>query len=243
MDINCIEKIISIIASIGTFGAALIAYWTLLVVKKQRNDALRPQILFKDLTTGFVDLSNFPNAIPFDWTGKDESLKNHVLFEMINSGQDIARNFKTEYKLDINSFMDLIKQNDRDNDIDIYLDNNWLTFGSNTNKNIKRIFLKVNAGYTDNLGYLLNRSIQEKPSGFAIPEEYLILNSCLLYLSLKHGFTIFTDQVPKIFMKTRYEDILGNKFYIYQSIDTFYFGDGEFHFSLKTIKKRIFYDA
>ena len=88
------------------------------------------------------------------------------------------------------------------------------------------------------LEYLLTRTIQEKPSGFAIPREYLMLNSCLFYLSQKHNFSIYTEEVPLIYIKTSYEDISGNKKSIYHTIETFYFRNGEFHFSLKRINKK-----
>ncbi|MCK9400869.1 MAG: hypothetical protein M0Q51_12885 [Bacteroidales bacterium] len=243
MSISSLEKIVTIIGSLGTFGAALIAWRTLAEIKKQRFAAQKPQILFKSFTSGSLDLNDFQKIISTNWKGNNDNFKNHILFEMINAGKDLAKDFKFEYKLNIDSFIALIEQHDKEKEISIQQDNNWLIFSSSTNRINKRISLKVNAGETDNLEYLLNRAIQEKPSGFSIPEEYLVLNSCLLYLSLKYEFTIYTDDVPKIYVKTTFEDISGKKDYIYQTIDTFYFRNGEFHFSLKKITEKRFYAA
>jgi len=243
MNIDCITNIITIVASLGTFGAAIVAYLTLVEIKKQRIESQKPQILFNNVTRGFIDFNVIPDKVPISWTGSNEKLKNHVLFEMINAGKDIAKNFQSGYKLDINSFIELIKKNDPQNDINISYDPDWLRFSSNNNRIDKQVFISVNKGFVSKLEYLLTRSIQEKPSGFSVPEEYLILNSCLLYLSVKYNFSIYTDQIPKIYMETTYQDISGREKYIYQTIETFYFKEGEFHFSLKSISKKEYYAA
>ena len=151
MDIDWIIKIVVIIGSLGTFAAAIVAWRTLKEIKKQRIAAQKPQILFKTFTTGILEYSNTPNKIPTVWKGGNEKLENQVLFEIINGGKDLAKNIIFEYKLNVELFISLIKKNDKDDEINILYENNWLEFNSNKNIIDEIVLVKVNTGQSDKL--------------------------------------------------------------------------------------------
>lgn len=236
MNTDFILKIVEIIGGLGTFAAAIVAWRTLKEIQKQRIDAQKPQLLFKSFTTGSLDVKNIAHKVPVEWKGSNKALESQIIFEMINAGRDVARQISFEYILDIDSFIRLLIEKDIDKELRYDYKKGRLSIGSSTGIIHQNISTKVNMGITDSLEYLLTRSTVEKPSSFAIPKEYLILNSCLLYLSKRYGFSIFTDDIPRLYIKTSYVDISGNKTEdIYQEMDTFHFKEGEFHFTLKKV--------
>jgi hypothetical protein len=240
MDIDCIMKITSIVAGIGTFIAAIIAVFTLREIKRQRIAAQKPQLLFNTLTIGELKIAPYDIEIPTNWIGKNKVFGERVLFEFINAGKEVAKNITFEFKLNIDSFIKLIKEKDTDNEINISYSKGILRISLNTIASNKVLSFKIKKGPRSNLEYLLTRNIQEKPSGFAIPNEYLILNSCLMHLSKEHKFQILSDKIPLLFVKTQYEDISGNVDTLFYAIDTFHFKDETYHFSMKRIKKKIY---
>ena len=234
---NCIDTYIGLISGGGTLIASLIAWRTLSHLKKQRKDSLKPTVLFKMHTTAKLDINNIANEIPIKWKGEDERSKGAIIFQMFNAGKDIAKNIEFEFKLNINAFIDYVKSYDDNDDFNFFLKKKAYTIKSEVENSNITVPIYSNTGTGPKLEYLLPMSLDEKPSGFSLPRDYLTFFQYLIYLLEKHKQMSFFLDAPKLLVKTTFEDIEGNKNELYNEIDAYYADKGKIYFNMKEIKK------
>lgn len=221
------KDLIEIIAGLGTFISALIALFTLIEVKKQRQSTYKPELVIKSFiiapsksplrlnldellaykVSDFNDYSSNFNEVPFQIT---------PIYRVDNFGFGIAKNVKCTWKFDIKKAISLIEKA-LDNSYRINNHHNYYflehlkkqEFHYSSNQQIN----------SDDTDYIAPISIQKNHDYHSVPG--IIIFSHLLYLIFKEKlqgenpkqFYVFEfDEFPKPCIYIEYFDLNNKKY-------------------------------
>lgn len=214
---------ISFITSAAAFITALLSFFTLFEMKKQRKTSLKPALYFENgvfHTYWFqpkkelpIYWSKFSTSEPFNNSSilSSHNSFNNVTLECSNIGYGVAKNILLKWSFNINSFIDIFLHLNNNNHIKISKVGSDLMF------------------YIDELKYLslINKNILEHDINFinpishnndatfpiVLPFEYINLITILLYLNqVDSNKSINPKHFPSLTLKIDFLDIDNDKY-------------------------------
>jgi len=206
------NNLIDNLTGIGTFITSIIALFTLVVVKKQRKDSLRPKVIFGNGTYAICKSEN-NQILKTKWIdGEKEGEKDEdesiVCFELLNAGVGIAESVEITESFNLKKAINFIK--------DLDLDNELLFDLRKTEIVIKTTFDDTHILYLLDVGKREVGTIlpigHQKNGDYIFPEIYLYLLSCFSYLKEKHDDFYSLENFPKYFFNISFKDIEGKKY-------------------------------
>lgn len=205
------------ISSIGTFLAALIALFTLRLLRKQFKNSQRPNMTFGNSVFGkCYSLDNrILKTIWWSGSSEDDEIEKRpsystLDFELINVGVGFAENVRLKEKFNTNAAIKFIKSIDFDNEFDISVTDSVLRIKTSFETDFERIPL-IND--PRELGNFKTASINHnKGSRYIFNDEYLTFLSCFGYLHDKHDKFLNLENFPKLELSLFFNDIDGKKY-------------------------------
>ena len=194
MDAASVNILIGCISAFATVVAAIIYYWTLKELRKQRANTYRPHL--------FIDYANFRVVKPPDdklsfpsfWinttkkeaSDSDDSVRGSLghLFPLYlkcyNIGFGTAKKVKIKFSYDINFFVDHLKSLEiavpEELKIKFNYEGNFISIGSLPSSNSSgEAFMKMDAFLESYISYVLPVQISNKPSDIPLPQHFLEL--------------------------------------------------------------------
>jgi hypothetical protein len=215
IDFAKITTLIDLLSGIGTFIASVIAVYTLVEVRRQRKDALKPHLLFGKGTMATCILKNPTTDFKYHWkvVGVKEIEEDFVCFEILNVGNGVAESVILIEDFDAEQAIQLIRKLDKKNEFAFKKGKNGYDFDA-TSKTADGVFQyfpwqsKIN---TRNFNYIVTSQQQPGNYKFAYDDFYLILVSCFLHLS-EFPPSNSIEEFPHIKFTLKYKDIHGNKY-------------------------------
>lgn len=215
--------IIALISALATVAAALIYYWTLKELKKQRENTSRPH-LFIDNTYFYVQgIENENYILPIIWSSEP---KNFMTVEFpndfkfaefhlscFNIGFGAATNIRYEFSYDIDKFLKNIRllekeihENDR---IKINSNNYFISFSPANEKMPQRKFaINIDNNLKHYISYILPVTVKNKSTNVKLPSHYLeLINVYVYYLKSADKLKNIDLLIPPLTTKVEYLDI------------------------------------
>jgi len=179
-----LSVLISLIAPLMTFFAVIIAYLTLKEMQKQRENSYKPDIIITMPTFYMYPYLNGDVHLPLLWTlinpsGKKESNKNKIFANGYNIGLGPAKQVYLVWNFDKDTFLQEIKEKNKDNILNIEITKNQLIVELSATKKFRLVIKNITKNKID---YILPSKVKTEPTKLDIPESYLNLVSILLFL-------------------------------------------------------------
>lgn len=203
---------VAIISCLATIAAAIIYYFTLNEIKKQRQSSYRPEV--------FIETSNFTihvkkinnkieDLIWSDAQQKNDQISSHCYnLHCHNLGLGAAKNVKIKFSFDIQSFIKKINAlNDSYNVLNIKNNNIFSTYNFIEKEFEYNIAINRQLDNNKSINFILPVSYSNKINSFMIPKQYSLLYSFYFYL-ISYTDKSKTDfDIPQLFIELEYQDI------------------------------------
>jgi hypothetical protein len=209
-------NILTGISAIGTFIAALVAVYTLRLIRTQTKNSQRPNIVFGNRIIGscFASEGRILKTYWLDDDGDENAtcpIMSSFNFVLMNVGVGFAENVCFNESFDIKAAIKYIKEIDLDNQFEFSLDNNILKVTSKFDEEYD--FIPIVNGKRE-LGSLQTVSVEndKRQNSYRLVDEYLIFLSCFGYI-FEHSDKFFEfNEFPKLKFDLRFNDIDGMKY-------------------------------
>lgn len=217
---------ISILACISSVAAAIIYYFTLKEIRKQRQTTYKPEIFvdnkqffIKSYSDEKVSKSFFwDDKIKYDQTNNVDNVSNFSL-KCYNIGLGTAKNVKIIFKIDINDFIKTINLliSDMESKIRIESKRNMISiYADEINKTITHFEINQNQQL---VSFILPVSYNKKEYDFVkLPNYFMDLYTIYFYLrskqikeSKQNNFTLDVFYNPIFSIQINFEDVHNDK--------------------------------
>jgi len=228
MEPNTINIAITVISALATVAAAIIYYWTLNELKRQRENTSRPHLFIDKTYFNVQSVRKGDYLLPIIWSSE---FKNSVIIEFsnkvkiadfylkcLNIGFGAATNIGIEFSYDIDEFLEKIKRLEKsmpEKDRIKIEKNNVLIFFSPSNEKMpqRKFGLTIDNNLKHYISYILPVNIKNESIDVKLPSHYLELLNVYVYYFMtvdKKENSDFT--VPSITVKIDFSDINRKKF-------------------------------
>lgn len=209
-------NILTGISAIGTFIAALVAVYTLRLIRRQTKNSQRPNVVFGNRIIGscFASEGRILKTYWLDDDGDEYAIcpeMSNFNFKLMNVGVGFAENVCFNEFFDTKAAIKYIKEIDLDNQFEFSLDGNILKVISKFDKEYD--FIPIVNGKRE-LGSLQTGPMEnnKKLSSYRLGEEYLIFLSCFGYIYERSDNYFDVNKFPKLKFELRFNDIDGVKY-------------------------------
>lgn len=234
-------NVLSGISSIGTFIAALVALFTIRLIKKQIKDSKRPNITVGHSVYGVCHAIN-DRLLKTIWhSGSDTEGKPEYTtldYEIINVGVGFAENITLLETFDTKAAIKFIKNIDYNNEFDFNINESYadkvLEIRTKFDSDWDRIYLSMPKR---ELGNLKPASINNESAKYIFCEEYLAFISCFGYLREKHDRFLSLEKFPTLQLTISFRDIDSKLYKNKFSCSAFCISEDSYSLTIKKMKK------
>jgi hypothetical protein len=207
-----IDRLATLVSSVGTFFGALIILFTLLEIAKQRKSTYRPDLVFG--RNEFYIYGNDSTKTTDIWSPikltKADRGKNHndqLPLRLFNIGMGTAKNITAKWEFDIKECINKIKELDGEKKYTIELKESDYLEVSYSHRQI--FFPRMTM--MDSIDYILPAHVENEPYKLRIPYLYLVLTSIIFTLSFKKGLNSSFPSHHGLKVALNYLDIGNNE--------------------------------
>ena len=208
MEISLLE-LVSAVSSFAALLTAIIVFFTLIEMKRQRQSTYKPNLMFKpvsfSLSASFTDVLQYTISSKGNESSNDK-MHARLFSEIYNIGLGSAKNLAVTWTFDYKKSIERIENEDSKLGVSISIDNDFLKI-----KEKNEMWINLVNDLNQNTDYLLPTSITSEPGKVRIPTSYVHL------LSLYFIFCIYNDpeiesplelkDFPELKMIIKYQDI------------------------------------
>ncbi|HBG70302.1 MAG: hypothetical protein A2W93_11900 [Bacteroidetes bacterium GWF2_43_63] len=192
--------LIASLSALATIAAAIIYYWTLREIKRQRQNTYRPHLFIDSISYNVIGVEKEKIIMPLHWTNKPEDhntirkfgndINTHDFnLHCYNIGFGTAKKVDIKFKYDMDGFIEKINKLGKNVDpkllIEIKNNSEFVSF-LNQNEALPFIQCGISTKYSmhDYLSYVLPVNISNTYIPIKMPALYLeLLNISIHYLS------------------------------------------------------------
>lgn len=209
-------NILTGLSAIGTFIAALVAVYTLKLIRIQTKNSQRPNVVFGNRIIGssFAGEGRILKTYWLDDDGDEGAICPEISnfnFVLMNVGVGFAENVCFKETFDIKAAIKYIKEIDLDNQFEFSLDRTTLKVISKFDDGCEFIPM---GNVQRELGSLQTVSMEnnKKLSSYLLVDEYLIFLSCFGYIYEHSDIFLDFKNFPKLKFNLSFSDIDGAKY-------------------------------
>lgn len=229
MDLNLTNLLLGTIGAIASVSAAIIYYYTLNELKKQRENTYRPH-LFVDNAFFYVQgVQKNENIMPLKWCEKTSDIKSIISFEndnifasfsikCYNIGFGTATNIKINFQYDIIGFIldikSLEKRIPKKKRINIENNGTFLSFEpENKELPFSSKSFSTELNLNQYVSYILPVNINKDIAEINIPRHFLELINIMVYYNAILKEKKEKDlNIPEVKLNITYKDISNRNF-------------------------------
>jgi hypothetical protein len=210
MQIN-LSELISAISSVAAFVTAIIVFFTLLEMIRQRQSSYKPDLVCK--STQFYVSADVTGTLQYTISTEDNGDKGdrnrrYPQGRIFNIGLGSAKSLNLTWRFDHERAIEDVKRLNLELGLSLFVKDNILTIKGKSGGN----YINLANAYLQNIDYILPVSITNKPVSIDIPFSYVHL------LSIYSIFQIYNDSgnplnflssFPHIWLTIKFKDVGG----------------------------------